>query len=267
MSSGGDWFVRTDTVENWMTLSAPRTGWEQATVIKAKMRAAFPVGDPQPLWTAAQGAGTAYFWKPFFLDGAPREAAIYFASAGRYELYVNGQLVSADTAGARVPGEIDSVTGLETLLAGGDNVIALSADPGRSGGAVAMSFVALVDTNQHFESTLKLPEAETFERTEEVAPAREAAGTAAESAAVDTAAGRPAAVVDYAKEFRNKGELLRAIADYEAKEKDTASLLRRERLEVQKLHIRRDALDKSIDDVKAEIEELKKALEEMGRTR
>jgi hypothetical protein len=69
----------------------------------------------------------------------------------------------------------------------------------------------------------------------------------------------------YDKQFRNRGELLKAIVDYQKKAEITGSEVKKERLEVQKLRIKGEDLDEQIRKVKEESSLLKRLLEDMNR--
>ena len=69
----------------------------------------------------------------------------------------------------------------------------------------------------------------------------------------------------YADEFKNRGELINAIADFQKKATSTEQRIRKERLEVQKLHIKIDNINERIKAVKREKEDLKKKKKELSR--
>jgi chromosome segregation ATPase len=71
--------------------------------------------------------------------------------------------------------------------------------------------------------------------------------------------------LEYDHLFRNRGELVKAIADYQTKARNCEKDIKRENFEVQKLRVQNDDLDAQIKKVKDETAAMKKAMEEMKR--
>ena len=71
--------------------------------------------------------------------------------------------------------------------------------------------------------------------------------------------------MSYVNEFRNRGELLKAIEEYRKKEQGFAQQIRKERLEFQRLQLKKNALRVQIRMVQEEIAKLKESLGSMER--
>jgi cellulose synthase operon protein C len=275
LTSSGQWRVRTDSVAGWNSKDIPLDGWRQASEAKG-----FSVQIKQTpvayLWDQDTAAKTVFLWKHVFLAGQPRDAQVFLMACGKYWLYVNGALTASDTVGKRSPQKLDSIVGVQSLFKGGDNDISLHVLAGDSSyKGCALFFSSLLDTSQHFTPSGKYGPEPVVAAAQEQPPAdtsksggREVAPKAAEAKQAATApeAAAPAPKMPaFDKQFKNRGELLRAIVDYQKKEELTQSEIKKERLEVQKLRIKNEDMDEQIRKVKEETALLKKSLEEMHR--
>jgi len=151
-ATGSDWACRADSVEGWKEVTAPvADGWVAAKVVDVANGATLPGGKAQWVWSPDKSP-SAYLRKDLFLDGLPREAAMYLAVGGAYRLFVNGVLTAGDTIGQRTTGRVDSLPNIGSLFAGGENCIAVEArasDPSAIG--IGLSIRFMLDTTQHFE--------------------------------------------------------------------------------------------------------------------
>jgi TolA-binding protein len=265
--SGSNWVVRADSVENWNSNDVPKDGWSGTR--KNDMKLDVAGGSASGMWGDEKDTHI-YMWKNVFLNGTPRNASVYVSSMNKYNLYVNGSLTLKDTLGKKDVGKTDSATGIVALLKGGDNVIAIEAkaDSGQLKG-ICVVFNTLLDTTGHFQPSIALPSAFATMRKAEIAAAAEDLKAAKSVAGADTTknsikneTGKPD---DYIKKYKNRGEFLKAIADFEAKERETNNQIRLEEGEVRKLRVQNADIDAALQKVNAEIEELKKKKENMSR--
>ena len=269
-ATGKQWFARCDSTVKWNTKDAALQGWKPVAEAPSVKAAPFPFDQPAYVWMDSAGPSAMYLKGHVFLNGAPREAAVHYAVSGRFWLYVNGTLTASDTSGKRQSDRRDSITGVSKLFAGGDNDISMhveSPDSPARGAAVAFSFY--VDTTQHF--------AEDARWKKLMAPAGQSSNNAAGAADSSSAAKRAHAAKDSAQKrtqslaydhiFKNRGELRKAIAGFRLKEQGYDRDIKKERLELQKLHIQNDDLDADIRKVKDETAALKKSMEDAKRTK
>ncbi|MBD3420079.1 MAG: tetratricopeptide repeat protein [Chitinivibrionales bacterium] len=264
--SDESWAVRTDSVAGWNAAQPPYDGWQAAATAPTAQSPSFPFGDPLVI-AAPQQASACYFRQDIFLQGFPAGASITYAFSGAYNLYINGKLTASDTSGYATLNEIDSLTNISSLVNGGDNSIAIELIPPEGArGALAVVFSAMIDTNQHFDSKISPIRLASAKPAGEEETSTDVWSDAAETVAQDTREKRDDKDW-YAKEFRNMGELLQAITDYQGREKRTAQQIRKERLELQKLRIKDEYLQSRIETVQEEVEKLQQSLEGMSQER
>ena len=258
--SGKDWKNRVDSIPGWNSKRVADGGWKNSGEAPPLKPALFSFGNPTYIWQDSGNASRLYFWKRVFFEGQPRDAAIHLALEGKYWLYINGTLISSDTTGKRRPDKRDSIAGVSKLFLGGANEISLhvvSSDSLSRG--VAMAFSLLLDTTEHFVNSEQTSSADSLRVAS--APA-----TAASSDR-DHPTGRPEKAIEtaYDHEYKNSGELTKAIGDYQAKAKDLGQEIKKERLNVQRLRLKNEDADEEIRRVKDVIATLKKTLEGMKR--
>jgi tetratricopeptide (TPR) repeat protein len=269
-----DWQARSDSVFKWNAKDAPMDGWKGVTEVPPIKTAQFPFATPMYLWQDSGASSTLYLKKHLFFNGVPRDAAIHYAVEGKFWLYINGILTASDTTGARRPDRRDSITGISKLFVGGGNEVAMhvqSLDSLSRG--VAMSFSFYIDTTQHFvEDKRRLKETAGAKNAMEsfIGPPIDttAQGQLAEAASSHRSGGankKSSTSLEYDHLFRNRGELVKAIADYQTKARNCEKDIKRENFEVQKLRVQNDDLDAQIKKVKDETAAMKKAMEEMKR--
>lgn len=260
--SGNTWVVRTDSVPNWNSFDVPNEGWSGTR--KNDMKLDIAGGSASGMW--GNDLDTRVFiWKNVFLNGTPRNASVYVSSMNRYNLYVNGTLTLKDTLGKTDLSKTDSATGIVALLKGGDNVIAIEAiaDSGQLKG-ISLVFNTLLDTTAHFKPSISLPSAFASMRKAEIAAAAEelkvkaSAGGAVEDKSTPLGTVASDASV---KKYKDRGEYLKAIADFEAKEREINNQIRLEEGEVKKLQVQNAELDVALQRINAAIEALKKQKE------
>jgi len=261
--SNADWIAHADSVKYWNAADPFGSGWKQITIAAVKNSPSFKVDKPDVVWGDPKSS-RVFLWRNAFFDGVPREAVIRVACSGKFRLFLNEKLLYTDTSGTRDISRVDSIASITSILKGGDNIIAVDiTDEDTVNRGFAFALEAMIDTSQHFKSGAIEPQVEKIIAVKAV-PAK-AAGKPAVLPA-------PAPVTDtitpkktYAQEFRNKGELLNAIAGYQKKAQETDTEVRKERLEVQKLHIKMDAVNSRMDALKKEIADLKKKKQDMTR--
>lgn len=260
IETNSKWIVHTDSVKYWNAADPYGMGWNQVQIVSRDVGPTFTTGKPSVIW-GNDDIDRIYLWKNAFLNGVPIDGTIYFACGGRYKLYLNEKLLSADTSEARELNQVDSITGIASLLKGGDNILALeviAGDPLKRGVALVAS--ALIDTSQRFKSTAMMPKVKMVVQAE-LPEETTVQSTTSSTASPDSTIKK----VSYAQQFKNKGELLNAIADYQKRTKETGAKMRKERLEVQKMHIKIDAVNDRLKKVKKEIEDFEKLKGDMMR--
>lgn len=238
------WLVRSDSVSGWNGSDVPRNGWFSA--VADTMKASWFSGTLKPSVIHGDTAsGKVFIWKHVFIKGLPRNASIYISSSGKYKLYVNGSLTLSDTTGNRTIRQLDSASGIVALLKGGDNTVAAALDkvPG-TGNNMAVMFSFLADTTQKFKSSITLPNVKTVVLKTETPKDTGQTGTKSSNK-------------DILKQYRNRGELLKAVENYQKHVTELNSQIKQERLGIQKLQMRSDELDNSIKKVSDEISKIK----------
>jgi hypothetical protein len=184
--------------------------------------------------------------------------------------------------GKRSPQQLDSITGIQSLVKGGDNDICIhviNVDSTFKG--LSVVFEALLDTTQHFKPSGKYPQKkqETVETaaSEPVAAGKDtlqgkaggatalADKNASAAASEKTGPGAPPKQTSGAVSYKNGKDVTRAILEYQKKTELAESDIKKERIEVQKLRIKNDDLDEQIRKVNDEIALLKKSLDEMHK--
>jgi len=277
VGTSSEWFVRPDSVSGWNGKDIPEAGWSGAKEVQGSAAAFSEMSVPY-VWNGAAGVGETYAWRHIVLPGFPRDAKAYMMVSGKYWLYINGTLTSSDTLGIRSAGKLDSIVGIASLVKGGDNDISLhvvNTDSAFRGCAVL--FTALIDTSQHFTPSGKYthqagistlpPQPVAGAGAGQKAGAVAAAGVHGEKAAAGSLIKTGAGEVPFDKQFRNRGELLKAIVEYEKKSENVNSDVKKERLEVQKLRIKGEDLDEQIRKTREETVQLKKQFEGMNRAK
>jgi cellulose synthase operon protein C len=295
VAASKDWSVRGDSIAGWRSNDVPSAGWQQAHEVQGLVRTVAGITVPY-IWHPDTGARNVYAWQHMFLPGQPRDAKFYIMVSGKYWLYINGTLTSNDTVGKRSPQLLDSVTGIQSLVKGGDNDMSLhviNVDSTFKG--LSVVFSVMLDTTQHFKPSGKYSQrsagAEPAAAAVPPAPAAKDTGqhkgavtpaaagkqgtvAAAQSPAVATkesgsnkvnkkgerAASRkqaPAAV-----KYRNSKDVMNAVLEYQKKTELVSSDIKKEQLEVQKLKMKADDLNEQIRKVREETELLKKKPDE-----
>lgn len=245
------WIVHKDSVNYWNKKDPFASGWEQIYIVSGKKQPSFPVGNPEYVW-GHDSCSRNFFWKNTFLSGVPREATLYYSCKAKFKLYLNGKFLIGDTSETRSKNQIDSITGINSMLKGGDNIIAIDAfseDILNRGIAIVLS--VLVDTSQTFTSSATMPAVKMVRKktiVKKVSPKKI-------SDAQDAAESKTQ--ISSKEQFKNRGELQKVIATLVKKRGDTDQNIRKERLEVQKLNIKMDSVSDRIENMKKEIEELK----------
>ena len=214
-----------------------------------------------------------FAWRHMILPGFPRDAKAYMMISGKFWLYINGTLTSSDTVGKRNAGQLDSIVGIASLVRGGDNDICLHViNMDSTFRGCSILFTSLLDTSQHFSSSgkyarqvaaasvAKVSGAPNQDRNEQISATQGGRKSGA------TAKTSPKEL-SYDKQFRNRGELLKATVEYQKKAEISNFEVKKERLEVQKLRIKGEDLDEQIRKTKDETSQLKKQLEGMSRTK
>jgi hypothetical protein len=163
------------------------TGWNPVGTMSMAQQVQFPAGfTPAYVWNSTNSSNSILLWKHIFIAGVPRNAVIYMAHTGQYQLYINGTLTAGDTTGIHTKGTCDSLAGMAKLFKGGDNDIAVyvKTEDSLSRG-IALVFSFLIDTTEHFTpdpaynqfSGHSSVQAEALQPQQSVAPASIQAGT------------------------------------------------------------------------------------------
>jgi hypothetical protein len=197
-----------------------------------------------------------------------------------YRLFVNGSLVLSDTVGNRDPLKVDSASGITQMLKGGDNCIAADVrmvEPSNIG--VAIAFSAMIDTTDHFTSSIKLPknlmpvETAPQEKIETPVPGagRNKASAAKDSIRAAASDKKPAdektRQPSYITQYRNTGELLMAIENYKSREAKLVKEIKSENFEVQRLRLEHESIDIKLKDIQAQIVLRKAQISSMAKGR
>jgi tetratricopeptide (TPR) repeat protein len=282
MVSDGSWIVRPDSVDGWNSLKIPSDGWKRASVCAVQQPLVLGAGKPDFIWSTDADSPRGLVWKDLFLNGAPRNAAIYIATPGMYRLFLNGTLVLSDTVGNRSPQKIDSASGIAKLLKGGDNAIAVDVrmvEPNNVGVAIAVT--ALIDTNEHFASSVTMPKDlppvammphEMKEQPSPVtqSPSNSSQPTTPEKGASTVTNGQQTPPVtpkqpSYITKYRNEGELLMAIETYQNREVKLDKEIKKEQDSIKDLKIDNDDIDGKLKSVKEQIEQMKSSISSMSK--
>ncbi len=267
VATSKDWSIRGDSIAGWRSNDIPQAGWQQAKEVAGLVRTVGGITVPY-IWHPDTGARNVYSWQHLFLAGQPRDAMFYILVSGKYWLYINGTLTSSDTTGKRSPQQLDSITGIQSLVKGGDNDICIhviNVDSTFKG--LSVVFAALLDTTQHFKPSGKYPQKQGTVETTAAAAAPVSAGkdTAEKkaSAAAPAQAGpaSPAGKTS-AVSYKSSTDVTKAILEYQKKTELAASDIKKERIDVQKLRIKSEDLDEQIRTVNDEIAQLRKKLDE-----
>lgn len=262
--SSPGWIVRADSVEAWNGFEPPSEGWEH--VRKTGIVDMADAGKVPVVW----GDGNwrkVYLWKNIYLNGIPRDASVSISSNVKYRLFLNGTVTISDSTGNRGFERIDSVTSIGSLVRGGDNVICIEAEASDSlQNGIAVVFTAMIDTTQKCKSSINLPSV-----LKEPQPARENpdlednAVISKEDSAIEETGTRinekERSLPGYAYQYKNHGELLRAIKEYQDKEALLNSEIKKERLEIQRLYLKSQELDAAIKRNKEQIDAKKLKIE------
>lgn len=244
-ASDGTWLMRSDSVQNWMTKAPPQRGWVEALVVKDSGIVRRKLPDGANLIGEDSLCPMRYLWKNVYLNGLPRDAKITVCAPSTYKLYVNGVLTLSDTTGTR--GLVcDSATGIVSLLQGGDNVIACEAVcPVIGSKGIAISFKALIDTTQKFSTTVNVP----------VVTHRTRVAKPDSTLLVVPAQGATPADNDGGKRVRVKplrrDDVLADIARFSENERASLAEIRKERLEIQKLRIKKAEMENRLRRLRA----------------
>lgn len=291
MVSGSSWIARKDSVGDWNSLNLPLDGWSRVAV-SAAPPLVLGMGKVEYIWGKEADSPRELVWKNQFFNGAPRSATIYIATPGMYRLFINGALVLSDTVGNRNTQKVDSASGITKLLKGGDNCIAADVrmlEPTVTGVAIALS--AMIDTSEHFESSIKLPknlgpeEVPLQQKKESSVPAVNQKSESAEKqkgqiavaggkkdsvhAAVNEKASAPAKPKQpsYISQYRNEGELLMAIDTYRNREAKLTQEIKKENFEVQRLRVEHENIDIQLREIKEQIALRKAQIASMSKGR
>jgi tetratricopeptide (TPR) repeat protein len=283
ISTSGKWLSRQDSVAGWRLNEIPQNGWQNTIEINGLTRT-IKDNSVAYIWSLDTTAINNYFWLNFFIPGQPRDAAIYISVCGKYWLYLNGVLTSSDTLGERSLDKIDSITGIQSLVKGGDNDISIHviSNPNSPKG-LGVYLAMLVDTNQHFKSQEKYKK--LFEASENIKIAQVvpkdssiqlSSSNFAHNLTIDTKEKIPTAHKDSTigkisnissqkESYKSIKELNKKLEEYNKKIVLLNQEIKKERIEIQKIRIKNEDIDEQIKKVKQEKEQFLKILEEMNR--
>ena len=264
VATDSTWLVRRDSVAGWNSAKAPADGW-------SRCRRAVTTVTPQfgavvvPTISGAQSWSRTFFYKDIFIKGAPRNASVRLALNCPFRLFVNGTLVTADTV-SRELSRVDSVSGITAILRGGNNTIAIEAgttDSTAQAPALALLLSVMADTTQHFTAAPAAPR---------IGGSAARSGSAATFVPVTSSGDSIAALAarreqEVMSQYKNHGELIKAIGDYNSRALMAGQELRKERLALQKVQILISVVDEQLANTKYEITKLKKELSEMGKAK
>jgi tetratricopeptide (TPR) repeat protein len=238
------WIARSDSVQGWSGPKVPLDGWKRMAIAENKNMYEIDK-DALAIWndTSVQNI---YAIKNTFLNGTPRDGALFVKSSGKYKLFINNVLILSDTVGNVNMVRTDSATSISSLLKGGDNLIAMEMkSENEAQRAFALKMNILVDTTQKFQSTLKMPEIAGVNKK----------SNKTQKAASDTTISQPVEKTNVtstgnAPKIKHK-ELLFQIEQYKAKEAASVGEIKKERLEIQKLRLKLDEINRKISEVNA----------------
>ncbi len=263
VTTDSTWIVRSDSVAEWNTEKVAKDGWWYAEQLSRTYRPA-KLKEAPILWHPGGTTRDAYFQKYVFVPGAPKDATLHYGVFGAYELFINGMLVSSDTSASRGIGRVDSITGLESLIKGGDNLLALKVTaPDTMRNGIIAELRMLVDTTEIFQSRIEAPKAKRAVRQVAALSAGRTEDTSSSvSGVIDTTAGEMRQNSDSVESRITNGvesidELERKITEYKTRTRSAAQDIRKESIEVQKLRIRSDKVDEELTKLKNEIATLK----------
>jgi tetratricopeptide (TPR) repeat protein len=241
--SDGSWIVRADSVESWNGPKVPMNGWLQASHNKDKR--AYAINEKSvPIW-GDESWSNLYAIKNAFIGGTPRDGSIFVKSSGRYKLCINNVLILSDTVGYANMVRLDSATGITSLLKGGDNIVSVEMkSENKDQQAFAMQLNVLFDTTQKFQSTIKMPEI-AHKKTDHIVVKTVVQDSSSKTVDTGTVAAR------IKKEKINRKDLIIQIEQYQAKEAASASEIKKERLEIQKLKMKIDEINRKMALIKA----------------
>lgn len=242
------WICRTDSLAGWSGRTPPDSGWSATAVITtSKVRpdgAAFIAHD-----TASKNT---WFWKNIYIKGKPRNARVSVSALGRYRFFINDILTLSDTVGNRSPASYDSLNNVETLLKGGDNILACEIVTDSLPAAFSGSVYVMIDSSEHFTSEVKTP----------VVPKKAAAASSVAGEQGDGAerleltdaknskepaspkTGKRAKKQSVTAPVITRKQVIEETLAYRDRERKALAELRRERLEIQKLRIMKSYEDK-----------------------
>lgn len=251
-STDRSWLSRQDSVGKWNSKEVTLDGWNLSSIINSET---VTIGNVRTswIWDSSKTTQHLYLWKNVFLNGIPRNASVYVASQSKYKMYINGSLVLSDTIGNRNKEKVDSAVGINSLVAGGDNILALEAvavdsiQPG-----IAVSFLAMLDTSQHFVSSIKAPAILSqiaANEDKKVGTGQKVSGSSKER--------DKQALNEPASKFKNQKEIIKAINWYAKRENDINQQIKQERLDIQRIRIEQEELETKIKLVKEETANLK----------
>ncbi|HUI92680.1 MAG TPA: tetratricopeptide repeat protein [Chitinivibrionales bacterium] len=282
VAASKEWAVRGDSVPGWRSSNIPLEGWKQAAEIPGLSSNTAGMTVPY-IWHPDTSARNLYSWQHVFLPGQPRDAMFHIRVSGKYWLYINGTLTASDTVGKRSPQKLDSISGIQSLVKGGDNDISIhvtNVDSTFKGFSVVFS--ALLDTSQHFKEAGKFPFKQQAPETAAPAPApgdtshqkgatqahEKKAGAVAASQEKKTAPSS-AGIKDTAGavKYKTSKDVMKAVVEYQKKTELLNAEIKKERLEVQKLIIKNEDLDSQIKKVKEETGHLEKKPEGTGKSK
>lgn len=255
--SDDTWLMRADSVQNWMTKMPPQRGWVEAIVVTDSGMVRRMLPDGAHFIGEDSLCPMQYFWKNVYLQGLPRDAKITVCAPSTYKLFVNGVLTLSDTTATREP-VCDSATGIVSLLQGGDNIIACAAScPITGSKGVAISFQALIDTTQKFATAVNVPIVAHRARAEKPDSTRLALPVQ----------GVTPTDKDSGKKVRMKpltrDDVLADVARYSENERASLLETRKERLEIQKLRIKKAEMENRLRRVRA-MREQKQRIRDQG---
>ena len=113
-----------DAIGRHAAARQPGEGWQQVRYVSRKEPHSFAVGNPKVVWGNTSNQ-RIFLWRNMFLNGIPRDGTIYLACGGRYKLFLNEKLLASDTSSERSITKVDSITGVTSLMKGGDNIFAM----------------------------------------------------------------------------------------------------------------------------------------------
>jgi len=235
------WLAREDNVPGWNSAGIEPKGWSAVICEHASSSIAASIPDNGMLMLGQKGWKRMYLWKNVVLSGKPRNGRVAVFVPGKYRLYVNGILTLSDTVGNLKQTAYDSADGIVSLLRGGDNIIACEVGDSLSvNHGVAVGLMVLMDTTEHFSSSIRLPNAA---RQPLHTGASDLVSGNTDSVANKTSAAGVSGPVDGSIEKMGRREVLKAIETYRERERRALAELRLERLEVQKLRLRKAQIE------------------------